>query len=302
MSLSANAVLHAAERWRNHPFSTAHYGTSPYCASFVRWCFETATGIRFGLPEVSDVPYYHPRGIHVAPGKWFADSLAGNAVGPVVSRQQPGDLLFFHDTCDGPWPKGSITHVGIAIDAAERMADAGSGSVVHFRSHQATFPNLLAEIRRPTIFAGSKSADARRTAISVVSGHAFGMVRGNHVRDMTIVISRGAPAKNVGIASNRARSNGGVNIERPPAHSKPYIEFFVNQTQVKPVQSFSVDIVAAGQHLKQYGHDHVSNGFLNGAVLQGDGIVKVELKNGEAHVWLDGKEVKAESVKIELMS
>lgn len=302
MSNTVKAVMDAAQSWRNRPFSSAHYGVAPYCASFVRWCFEQANGIRLGLPVVSEVPYYKAKGIHNSVGEWFADSMAGNAVGPAVKSQQPGDLLFFRDTCRGNWAIGSITHVGIAIDSGERMADAGGGSFVNFRSHRATFPGQLVEIRRPRVIGGGTADDSRRTAISILRGNVSGMVRGKHVRDVAISISRIEALKaNRNGAYPRESISQEADHDRPQRGSKSHIEFFINNQQVKPVQSFSVDLVFGGQHLKQFGHDHMAQTFLNGAVQSGDGTVKVEVKNGAAHVWVDGKEVKPESAKIELI-
>jgi hypothetical protein len=341
MATTAQAVLNAAAVWRNRVFSEERYGASPYCASFVRWCFKQVNGTRLGLPEVSRVPYYVRKGIHVSPGPWFADSLAGEEVGPVVQHQQPGDLLFFHDTARGPWPVGSITHVGIALDSGDLMADAGSGSVVHFRSHRATFPGKLVEIRRPLAL-GTISANAgRRTAITIARGQAFGMMRGQHVRHLTVELSRqpggdaSAPTSSgrhrsifevpnptmnqmLGGARGGASASGGSgsgsggnrsshSVEHKPMHQgaqdhlRMHWTIAVNERIVKPIHSAHIEIAFAGRRFKMFAHDQAAQAFLDGAPVD-DATLRVALQNGAAHVWLNGSEVKPDRAEIEVIA
>lgn len=340
MATTTQAVLQAAAMQRNRLFSHQKYGMSPYCASFVRWCFKQVNGTRLGLPEVSRVPYYVRKHIHVTPGPWFADSLAGEEVGPVVQHQQPGDLLFFHDTADGPWPKGSITHVGIAVDSGDLMADAGSGSVVYFRSHRAYFPGKLVEIRRPLAL-GTISANAgRRTAITIARGQAFGMMRGQHVRHLVVDLSRQpeqdavtAPSTHhpsmfnvphptmnqmMGGARGGASASGGSgqgsggnrsshSVEHKPVrqealdHRRKHWTIAVNARIVKPVHSVQMDIAFAGRRFKMFGHDQAAQAFLDGSPV-GDASLRIALQNGAAHVWLNGSEVKPDRAEIEIIA
>ena len=334
MSTSASAVLKAAASWRGRRFSQAGYGESPYCASFVRWCFERATGKKLGLPEVIRVPYYVRKGIHVSPGPWFADSLAGEEVGPVVNSQQPGDLVFFHDTADGPWPRGSITHVGIAADNTDMIADAGSGSLVWFRSHRANFPGNFVEIRRPLVLGAAHSANVHRSAIMISHGHAFGMARGKHMPNVELhlasVVASGASQSSVlggsggggsgpssgsmfggggfGGGGGHGKVPSGSHVPQVPKMPKSPIGgaplhwvISVNGQTIKPVQSVSADIIYGGNRFKLFGHDHHGQAFLNGARLTGAIDIKVKLQNGGAHVWIDGKEVKPEHVEMEVV-
>lgn len=327
MTYTAQAVLKAAEVWKHQKFAAAGYGASPYCASFVRWCFKQVNGLELGLPLVTRVPYYVRKGIHNPPKEWCADSLAGDAVGPVVEKQQPGDLIFFHDTCFGPWPIGSITHIGIAADHGELMADAGSGSLVHFRSHRTTFPNKFVEIRRPRMFLAANADSGSRTALTINRGHAFGMVHGHHVRDLTLQIAclPGSAASTAAAQRTHAESNcnqtmaqmmtrgmggsgsssstGRPASDHAPAHGGAageatfHWEISANGQRVKPVKSIQVDVAFAGGRFKVFGHDHMARGYLNGAGIRGV-TLKAELKNGAAHVWLDGKEIKPEHAQI----
>ncbi|MEQ1595946.1 MAG: hypothetical protein ABL985_12710 [Casimicrobium sp.] len=332
MSTSASAVLKAAAIWRGRRFSQAGYGASPYCASFVRWCFERATGKNLGLPEVTRVPYYVRKGIHVSPGAWFADSLAGDEVGPVVTAQQPGDLVFFHDTADGPWPRGSITHIGIATDNGDQIVDAGSGSLVHFRSHRATFPDKLVEIRRPLVLGAAHPTNVHRSAILISHGHAFGMARGKHLPNVELhlssVVGSGATQSSVlggsggggsgpthgsmfggggygGGGGGHGKVHGGAHVPQVPQSkvgSAPlHWVISVNGQTIKPVQAVSADIIYGGNRFKLFGHDHRGQAFLNGARLTGAIDIKVKLQNGAAHVWIDGKEVKPEHVEMEVV-
>ncbi len=331
MSITAQAILKAAAIWRGRGFSEAHYGKSPYCASFVRWCFKQVNGAEHGLPEAGSVPYYVRKGIHVSPGVWYADSLAGDEIGPVVTHQQPGDLLFFHDTARGPWPVGSITHVGIAADSGGLMTDAGGGSLVHFRSHHAIFPGLLAEIRRPRALGGPTNGTSR-TAIVIARGHAFGMMHGRHVRDVTIQFVR-RPGTTTSTASNPSPAHqsrfgipsptmnqmmthgfggsgmsGGVGSSagHAPAHRAEHDtstfrwEISVNGHVVKP-SSVTVDIAYAGHRFKLFGHDHKAQHFLDGVRNEVTSI-KLTASNGAAHLWLNGAEIKPEHAEVEIVA
>ena len=329
MPSTAQAVLTAAATWRGQTFSQARYGASPFCASFVRWCFKQVNGSKLGLPEARSVPYYVRNGIHVSPGPWFADSLAGEEIGPVVTHQQPGDLLFFHDTARGPWPVGSITHVGIAVDSGERMADAGSGGLVHFRSHLATFPGKLVEIRRPLALGNATAQSVRRTAIVIAGGKAFAIARGHHVRDLTMQIACLPGSASSAVSGGRASVTGpggqgsgsgrggsgpsggggfgggnGQHVPRPaprivaPVGSQFHWEISVNDHVIKPVNTIHVDAAFSGQRFKIFGHHHGARAYLNGKELRA--AIRVELHNGAAHVWLDGKEIKPEHAEIEI--
>ena len=271
MTHTAKAVLKAAETCNHQKLALADYGKRPYCASFVRWCFKQVNGTTLGLPLVTRVPYYVRKGIHVSPGEWYADFMACDAVGPVVEKQQPGDLFFFHDTCYGPWLIGAITHIGIAADHGDMIVDAGGGSVVHFRSHRATFPDKFVEIRRPRMFLEASAGGGSRTALVINRGRAFGMVHGHHVRDLTLQIaclpgsaasaattqrSHAEPKFNQTTAQMMTRGMGGSSSStlRPPSdpgsgsaaaasEATFHWEISANGQRINPVKSMQVDVI-----------------------------------------------------------
>ena len=197
--------------------------------------------------------------------------MAGDAVGPVVEKQQLGDLVFFHDTCFGPWPIGAITHIGIAADHGDMIADAGGGSVVHFRSHRATFPEKFVETRRARMFSEASACSGSRTVITINRGRAFDMMHGHHVRDLTlqIVCLPGSAASaattqrshaeskcNPTMAQMMTRGMGGSSSStlRPPSDPRSgsaaaaseatfHWEISANGQRIKPVKSMQVDVI-----------------------------------------------------------
>ncbi len=277
-SNSANPVVEAAKSWRDKRFSDARYGMSPYCASFVRWSFEHGLGRMGTLPLVLSPPYYRKLGLHFAPGIWFADSLAGDEVGSLVQHQQAGDILLFRDTCSG-FPPGTITHVGIATDGGQEMADAGSGSLVHVRSHAATFPGLLVETRRPKQLMTAVASNARRSTLVISGGHAFGTCKGRPVQSL------------------------GIDVGYSGGASKPHWDISVQGHPVQPVIAATVDVVFnGGQRFKLFCHDHRASGFLNGSQIHDALQMSADLENGMAHVHINQKEVKPSTLKFEVVS
>lgn len=94
----------------------------PYCAWFVRDCLAESDLHAFtNRQSARPVDYFDGMPLGIG----YANSLCGEDLGDVGSDRsqlQPGDLVFFKDTYDGPWPKGTITHIGIYV---------GNGEFVH---------------------------------------------------------------------------------------------------------------------------------------------------------------------------
>lgn len=118
-------------------------GISCQCANFVRYVF-SQSGI--SLPSVNNpTDSWLIPGEPIGPG--YADSFAGDEVGPIVKKRNilPGDIVMYSNTY-GSWPEGVITHVGIYV---------GDGKIVHRPTSQGKvcLANLtyatIAQIRRP---------------------------------------------------------------------------------------------------------------------------------------------------------
>lgn len=163
MNETVRKVVEVARSWNGQDSHTAGYGAYPFCASFVRYVFRTVLGEKGEMPVVPSPPYYRKLGLSFAAGKWYADSMAGDEVGPAIppSQMQPGDLLFFRNTYPG-WAEGTITHIGICLEHGGLMADAGSGGIVHVRDQAVYFPGLLVEVRRPKCL----GTVAKRTSVT----------------------------------------------------------------------------------------------------------------------------------------
>lgn len=153
----ARPILSKAQSVLHQPFSQTygrlHRGEvlEAYCAAFVRWCFNS-TGKP--LPIVAHPEFYQHLRLPWIGVENTADGLSGKGVGNVVPKgTRAGDILLFRNTY-GSWAYGTITHVGIASESAGMMYDAGSGSIVHHRSIEGTFPKLLVEVRRPAMLGG----------------------------------------------------------------------------------------------------------------------------------------------------
>lgn len=200
---AAQPILKKAQSVLHQPFSrtyadqTGGQHLEAYCAAFVRWCYR-ATGKP--LPVVAKPEFYRHLGLSFTAGENTADSLSGKTVGDVVAKNmRAGDILLFRNTY-GNWPYGTITHVGIASDSAGMMYDAGSGSIVHHRLIEQTFPKLLVEVRRPTLLGGDTSkptsaatglphrVEDGATRIHYQDGHLSAKRQGHPVRDLTVVL------------------------------------------------------------------------------------------------------------------
>ena len=267
MNQNSKSVVDVAYSWQGRYFSEANYGASPYCASFVRYVFRQALGNSGELPIVYSPPHYQKLGLKYPAGPWFADSMAGDEVGPIVptSQMAPGDVLFFQNTYPG-WAAGTITHIGICVGNDGLMADAGSGSLVHVRNQAVYFPGLLVETRRPKCLGST----VERTKLALNNGSFEACLHNRRVWRLETQIG----------------FDGGV----------PKVQ--VNGQTVKP--SFvTVDVAVAGQHAKLFFHNQRARALIDGTQA---GKLKVVAKmDAMLHVWVDGKEVKPASLLIEII-
>ena len=197
---AASTVRQYAESQRNKRFSATwdpqHGHIKAYCAAYVRWCFLKA-GIT--LPVVMNPESYRRLGLSYVGDKLTADGFAGKAVGEMVPKgMMPGDILLFRNTYSEYPIFGTITHVGIAADSRGMMYDAGSGSLVHRRHHEDTFPGLLVEVRRPLCLGGTTHAasasglshrlDEAATRIHFDGGPVSAKLKGKAVRDIMVTL------------------------------------------------------------------------------------------------------------------
>lgn len=268
MTEGQRRVCELARAWEGASFWDAGYGASPFCASFVRYIYEKALGELGRLPLVSRPPHYQTLGLTYPVGVWFADSMAGDEVGPSValSLVQPGDLLFFVNTYPG-WAEGTITHIGIALDSLGLMADAGGGGIIYVRDHLATFPGLFIEARRPRCLGNVP----KRTLIELTPTGPHALWHGEKVftQEMTVTFALGSLVVTV--------------------NDKPI--------QRKHITAL-IDIPGKKGFAKLFAHDGKVAAYKNGkaaALLS----IKARLDNGALHVWVDDKEIKPTHFRLE---
>jgi len=134
-------VIKVARHWVGRDF---HAGQEAQCAAFVRAVFEEAHVTVGNARSPSDRNLLsNPNDL----GPGYADSFAGDDVGPKVSRAEmrPGDIVMYLNTY-GNFRPGVITHVAIYV---------GDGRVVHrpTRSRPVSLDPVdlfrIGEIRRP---------------------------------------------------------------------------------------------------------------------------------------------------------
>lgn len=111
---AAGTRIHSVARaWVGKHF---HKGEPAQAVTFVREVLKKACGPRFERLQTQRPWDFSLLGVEEELAPWFADSLAGDEIGPRIRRLadvRAGDLVFLRNTY-GHWPKGVITHVGIA--------------------------------------------------------------------------------------------------------------------------------------------------------------------------------------------
>ncbi len=146
--MTPDDVVKRARAWIGQDFAP---GQSAQCANFVRSVFRD---VGYELPQAA-----HPDDLVVNPGEdlapSYADSLAGDEIGPKIPRDQVqgGDLVLFANTYGG-YPEGTITHVGIATDH-DYMVDRSTSAHPVLERPIGTFwgeAGSFAEARRPRQF------------------------------------------------------------------------------------------------------------------------------------------------------
>ncbi len=263
MNENQKKVVEVARGWNGRSFFEAKYGAYPFCASFVRHVYLTALGKQGEMPVAPLPPRYRRLGLRFPVGPWFADSLAGDEIGPEVTRAQlqPGDLLFFQNTY-GKYPAGTITHIGIHIGRGE-MAHAAGGGVVVAGAYD---PAGVVEARRPRAL----GATVKRTLITLRDGKAEARLHGAYAREQAM----------------EALYDAGLHVS---VNGKPIRRQF-----------FTVLVSTPGDRglVKIFHHDHKSAAFRSGQKTSRL-HVRAELRPGGLHVWVDGREVKADRVVFE---
>jgi hypothetical protein len=134
----AAKVVSAAVAWVGKDFKP---GESARCADWVREVLKAA-GVNIGVAKGSAGPL-------------MADSFHGAELGEIIldaSQLQPGDIVMFADTYDGPGRspipgRGRITHVGIyvgngeMVDRSTRSAPVKQRPISTFKFHSALRPS-----------------------------------------------------------------------------------------------------------------------------------------------------------------
>jgi len=110
-----DTIQKTASEWVGKWFNK---GQLEQCMAFVRFILDEANSTF--AEKVTAAPVDG-----LATGFYLASSLAGRDLGKIVVNPEQlnaGDVIFFEDTYDGPWPEKTITHVGVYI---------GDGFFVH---------------------------------------------------------------------------------------------------------------------------------------------------------------------------
>lgn len=103
-------------------------GAREQCANFVRYVLKTA-GVDVGVTSNA------VDGLSTGPA--LANSFFGEDIGTIITDPadfQPGDIVGFYDTYSGPWPEGTITHVGIYVGDGQIVDRSTSSRPVSKRS------------------------------------------------------------------------------------------------------------------------------------------------------------------------
>ncbi len=256
-------VVQCAKKWVNQPF---RYGVKAQCCEFVRHVFSQA-GIK--LPVVK-FPSDYPLLVHdgLSTGAGYADSLAGDEVGPKVklAEAQAGDIILYKDTYNDGWSQGIITHVGIYV-GDEKMIDRPTmnGTVLHRSVYTST--GSIAELRRPRQFSDPS------TYIKLDAGVVKAAIKGKPVYALEMGLTY----------------SGGVTATIDGAPRLPK----------------SVTLQVVDSQTKQH-HYFIYAGGKAKAVLNGLPVrtlsCKAKLGGGAIHLWLNGKEIRSKKLVFEIES
>lgn len=132
-------VAETAKKWAGQNYKP---GVKYMCADWVRSVL-TEAGVTVGVSKGSGGPL-------------MADSFAGKDLGQVIKNKgdlQPGDIVMFQRTYDGPGRFG-ITHVGIYVGDGEIVDRPTAGGPVKLRSID-TFPEFWGGLRPLAYGSGS---------------------------------------------------------------------------------------------------------------------------------------------------
>lgn len=256
-------VVNAARQWPGTPFN---YGVKAQCCMFVRHVFKQA-GIR--LPVVAFPSDYHllvKDGLST--GEGYADSLAGDEVGPKVAlaNAQAGDIILFKDSYNDGWSPGIITHVGIYM-GEETMIDRPTmnGTVLNRSVYACS--GTIAELRRP------KQFGAPGTRIALENGIVTAQLKGKRAWALEMDLTY----------------SGTVAVA-------------VNGTAVMP-SSVTLQVVDSKTH--QHHYLFYTEGKAKAAMAGVPATAmkcKAKLQGGAIHLWLNGKEIKSNKLIFDVQS
>jgi NlpC/P60 family len=207
MLVSSSKVVDFAKTF-DHSSWVDPSSPGPYCALFVRHVFRQC-GANLA---VASKPSDWADSRHMAQGAAFANSLAGDEIGPKITSKsmlQPGDLVFWRKTYAEFAHSPVITHVGIYAGNG-KVVDRGS-SGVHYRSID-TFSDFV-EGRRPRCFDAARGADIAGASPHKVSK--IELIKGNVSAKV-----RGAPARVLRLAAD---STGAVMINGQRVHASSFL-------------------------------------------------------------------------------
>ncbi|MGJ5817399.1 C40 family peptidase [Paludibaculum fermentans] len=256
-------VVQCAKKWVNQPF---RYGVKAQCCEFVRHVFGQA-GIK--LPVVK-FPSDYALLVHdgLSTGAGYADSLAGDEVGPKVklSEAQAGDIILYKDTYNDGWSQGIITHVGIYM-GDEKMIDRPTmdGTVLHRSVYTST--GSIAELRRPRQFADPT------TYIKLEAGVVKAAIKGKAVYSLEMGLSYLGVV--TAMVNGAPRAPKSVTIQVVDSQTKQHHYFLYAEGKAKAV--------------------------VNGLPVR-TLTCRAKLEGGAIHLWMNGKEIRSKRLVFEIES